>query len=114
MLAAVGRHLSRTLRSTDIKCRYGGDEFLIILPDTPLAGAERAADALVVDIGLLQIRCDATSISPTISIGVAVSEDDEVDALVLVARADAALYRAKQLGRNRYSVGLPTDSGAPA
>jgi diguanylate cyclase (GGDEF)-like protein len=113
MLAEVGRHLSRLLRSSDTKCRYGGDEFLVILPDTPLAGAERAASALIVDLGLLQIPADTGVISPTVSVGVAVSEEGDTDALSLVARADAALYRAKQLGRNRYSV-APASSDAVA
>jgi diguanylate cyclase (GGDEF)-like protein len=111
MLAEVGLHVSRTLRASDTKCRYGGDEFLVILPDTPLAGAERAADALILDLGLLQIRTDTGMISPTVSVGVAVSEEGENDALSLVARADAALYRAKQLGRNRYTV-APAGSDA--
>jgi diguanylate cyclase (GGDEF)-like protein len=110
MLAAVGEHISRTLRATDVKCRYGGDEFLLVLPDTPLAGAERAADALIAEVGALRIETETDAVSPQISVGVAVCEDGEVDALPLVARADGALYRAKQLGRNRYSVATGTDS----
>lgn len=115
MLTAVGTHISRTLRATDVKCRYGGDEFLIVLPDTPAAGAEHAADALILELGRIQVRTDTGLISPTVSVGVAVSEEGEIDPLPLVARADGALYRAKQLGRNRFAVASATDAqGGPA
>jgi diguanylate cyclase (GGDEF)-like protein len=104
LLAAVGVHVSRSLRGTDVKCRYGGDEFLIILPDTSIGGAERAAESLIVEIARLSVPTDVGVISPTISIGVATSDGTNTDPLALVSHADAALYRAKQSGRNRYAL----------
>jgi diguanylate cyclase (GGDEF)-like protein len=110
ILAAVGDHVSRALRATDVKCRYGGDEFVIVLPDTSLGGAERAAESLIVEIGRLRVQTDAGMISPTISVGVAVAEPGQSDALAVISQADAALYRAKQSGRNRYSVSSPSSA----
>lgn len=104
ILAAVAGQCSRSLRASDIKCRWGGDEFLMILPDTPLAGAEHAGGALTRDVAALRVPTAGSVASPTISLGVAVAEPGEDDPLSLIARADAALYRAKQTGRNRFVV----------
>ena len=104
LLRMVGALLDRVLRVSDVRCRYGGDEFLVILPDTPIAGAERAAELLTREIALLRVPTEEGTISPTISVGVAVAEPGEPDGLALIARADAALYRAKQAGRNQYFV----------
>ena len=108
LLAAVADYARLKLRTTDIKCRYGGDEFLVILPETTLQGAEHAAESLTREIGTLQLTTERGMLSPTISVGVAAADNDELDALTLIARADAALYHAKQTGRNRYSVS-PSD-----
>jgi diguanylate cyclase (GGDEF)-like protein len=107
ILKAVADHVARTLRATDLKCRYGGDEFLIILTDTPLTGAEQAAKSLTRAIGPLQVSADGEAISPTISVGVAGADSSESDPLSLIARADAALYKAKKGGRNQYAVAQP-------
>ncbi len=107
LLAAVAGQLSATLRASDVKCRWGGDEFLIVLPDTPLSGAEQAGGSLRREVELLRIPTESGVMSPTISIGVAVAEEDEVDPMALVARADAALYKAKHAGRNRFVVATP-------
>jgi diguanylate cyclase (GGDEF)-like protein len=104
ILKAVADHVARTLRATDLKCRYGGDEFLIILTDTPLSGAEQAAKGLTRAIGPLQVSADGEAISPTISVGVAAAEPSDSDPLSLITRADAALYKAKKGGRNQYAV----------
>jgi diguanylate cyclase (GGDEF)-like protein len=102
LLAAVASQVTATLRASDIKCRWGGDEFLIILPDTPRSGAEHAGASLTREVSTVVVPTASGSVSPTISVGVAVAENGECDPLVLVARADAALYKAKQAGRNRF------------
>src|SRR5262249_8889448 len=102
VLAAVAGQVTATLRASDIKCRWGGDEFLIILPDTPRSGAEHAGASLTREVSTVVVPMPSGSVSPTISIGVAVAANGEGDPLALVARADAALYKAKQAGRNRF------------
>ena len=106
VLSAIGARSASILRATDVKCRYGGDEFLIILPDTPPAGAERAAATLTREIALLQVATPTGTLSPTVSLGVTAAFDGELDATGLIARADEALYRAKRSGRNRYATSL--------
>ncbi|MEQ1730909.1 MAG: GGDEF domain-containing protein, partial [Vicinamibacterales bacterium] len=103
ILAAVGAQLTAALRSTDLKCRYGGDEFLVILPDTPLGGAQRAASALLAEVSRIAVEAQGVLVSPTISIGVASALDHETEIAPLVGRADAAMYEAKRAGRNRVA-----------
>jgi diguanylate cyclase (GGDEF)-like protein len=111
ILRALGAQLTRVLRSTDVACRYGGDEFLIILPDTPARGAEQVADALRQEIGSLAIAAGDRVISVTASGGVAAAVPDELDVTALIDRADNALYRSKRAGRNRFSLApLPSEA----
>ncbi len=99
VLAAVGRSLIKTLRTGDLVCRWGGEEFLVILPGTSPAGAELVAERLRAGVAALADLPCAVSVS----IGVAPCwQDDSADRLV--ARADAALYQAKGAGRNRVVV----------
>ncbi len=71
LLRAVGAQLTRVLRSTDVRCRYGGDEFLIILPDTPLIGAQQAAESVRRKMATLAIVAGGKTIPVTVSVGVA-------------------------------------------
>jgi diguanylate cyclase (GGDEF)-like protein len=111
VLAAVGAKLREVLRASDLKCRYGGEEFLVLLPETPLEGAKRVADTLCRDLANLPIRWQEHTISITASLGVAVAFPAEFNTPALVGRADAALYRAKHHGRN--SVRLSMETGIP-
>lgn len=104
LLAAVAAQATATLRASDVKCRWGGDEFLVVLPDTPLPGAQHAGASLTREVASLRVPAGAAPLNPTISVGVAVAEDGETDAMALIARADAALYKAKRGGRNRFEV----------
>ena len=104
LLSAVAVQVAATLRAGDIKCRWGGDEFLIILPDTTLTGAEHAGAALTREVGELNIPVPTGSIKSTISVGVAVALPADADPLALIGRADEALYKAKQTGRNRFVI----------
>jgi diguanylate cyclase (GGDEF)-like protein len=107
ILAAVAGQCASTLRASDIKCRWGGDEFLILLPDTPLHGAAHASGSLTRDVASLRVPAASGTISPTISVGVAVADPGEDDPMSLIARADDALYKAKHSGRNRFVIAQP-------
>jgi diguanylate cyclase (GGDEF)-like protein len=100
VLTAVGARMRGGLRSSDLKCRYGGEEFLILLPDTPLAGAKHVAETLRRDIADMQISWKDQVIQVTASFGVTASLPSEVDVQTFISRADAALYKAKDQGRN--------------
>jgi diguanylate cyclase (GGDEF)-like protein len=100
VLASVGARMRAVLRGSDLKCRYGGEEFLVLLPDTPALGARRVAETLRRDIEEHPVAWGGGEVVVTASFGVAPVLPGEVDALAVMARADAALYRAKQDGRN--------------
>lgn len=98
----VLRRLARTLelrvRSSDVAARLGGEEFVVLLPDTDLAGARATAEALVAAMAQQQ---DPVAGSITVSVGVASLQGPQDDSAALLRRADAALYEAKSQGRNR-------------
>jgi diguanylate cyclase (GGDEF)-like protein len=96
VLTEVGRVLRNSLRLGDLVCRFGGEEFLVILPDTPPAGALLVAERLRIGVAV----CPGLPETMTVSLGVASLRTGE-DIAGLLARADAALYRAKEAGRNR-------------
>ncbi len=100
VLAAVGSRMRAVLRGSDCKCRYGGEEFLIVLPGTPLEGAKRVAESLRQDFQSYSVPWGAGALNISASFGVATNLPGELDPLAVVARADGALYGAKQNGRN--------------
>ena len=106
VLTAVGQALVGGLRGNDLVCRWGGEEFLVILPSTPPTGALLVAERLRAAVAALS----GLPLTVTVSIGLAacVQDDTHFD---LVARADEALYAAKRRGRNRVEVADPEDSG---
>jgi len=107
VLRQVSRCLSRTfLRKHDFVSRYGGEEFAAVLIDTTLAQGEMLAKRLVNNVRALSIAIAPHEIRPTISIGLAALRPGESCASWL-ARADAALYRAKRAGRDRHEVAAP-------
>ena len=100
VLAAVGQRMNAVLRGSDLKCRYGGEEFLILLPDTPLAGAHRVAETLRRELERNPVPWNDETITVTASFGITTVTPGEVDASLIIGRADAAMYRAKDEGRN--------------
>ncbi|MGC4082439.1 MAG: GGDEF domain-containing protein [Vicinamibacterales bacterium] len=102
LLAAVGARLASMLRATDIKCRYGGDEFLVILPDTLLPGAEHVATTLLDALARITVHAGNVIVSPTVSVGVTTVDACDTEPMAVIAGVDAALYRAKRSGRNRF------------
>ena len=100
VLAAVGVRMRDVLRGSDLKCRYGGEEFLVLLPETPIEGAKRVADTLRRELADLPIHWKDETLSVTASFGVTVALPSEIDSEAIIGRADTALYRAKEQGRN--------------
>jgi diguanylate cyclase (GGDEF)-like protein len=108
VLAAVGSRMRDVLRGSDLKCRYGGEEFLVLLPETPLEGAKRVADTLRRELADMSITWKDETLHVTASFGVTVALPSEIDTEALIARADAALYRAKDQGRNCVRLSVET------
>jgi diguanylate cyclase (GGDEF)-like protein len=102
VLAQVGHRMKAVLRGSDVKCRWGGEEFLVLLPDTPMhPGARRVAEMVRRDLEEHPIHWNDETIVITASFGVTEVMAGELDAHAIIGRADAALYEAKQEGRNR-------------
>ena len=101
-LAAIADLLRASLRGQDAVCRWGGDEILIFLPETGLEGASEAAEKIRQRFADVPLLVQGIEVLLTISLGVAEAARDEPLADV-VRRADEALYRAKQEGRNRVA-----------
>ena len=105
VLREVGRMIARSVRPTDVACRYGGEEIFILAPGCDAAGAERFAERLRARCASLVIG--TAEIRPTMSIGVSVYPELSTPESLL-EDSDAALYRAKQGGRNRAALHVST------
>lgn len=101
VLRELTRRLMTLVREVDALVRYGGDEFLVILPSTDLRGARNLAERLRAAIATRPVRLPDAEIQLTVSGGVAELVAADQDATALLARADAMLYQAKAAGRNR-------------
>jgi diguanylate cyclase (GGDEF)-like protein len=108
VLVAVAEALREYLRPTDLVARFGGDEFAVLLPDLMVNQARQTAERIRQQINGLSPASLSSAI--TVSIGIA-SRMENDDVATLVQRADAAMYDAKEAGRNRVAVlaGDPSD-----
>ena len=95
--------LKKSIRGIDLACRLGGEEFVVVMPDTDVGIAARVAERIRRQIAGHRFLIDrgARSIEVTISIGIGARQGPDDDAMTLLKRADEALYRAKRDGRNR-------------
>jgi diguanylate cyclase (GGDEF)-like protein/PAS domain S-box-containing protein len=110
ILRELGTYLQSRTRQEDIPCRFGGDEFVIILADTSMEVAVRRAQQLQEGIKRLRVQYGKEYLNaPTISLGVAVFPDHGSTGEVLLRAADEALYSAKAQGRDRLIVGQATE-----
>ena len=102
VLREFALRVRKSIRGIDLACRYGGEEFVVFMPETDLAAATAVAERLRRRIASepFPIRERARGIDVTISIGIAALGADD-DAASVIKRADQALYRAKHNGRNR-------------
>ncbi len=108
VLSAVGKRMKEVLRGSDLKCRYGGEEFLVLLPETPLHGARRVAETLRREIAERPVPWAGEGLTVTASFGIAQTMPGEVNVQAVIARADHALYRAKDDGRNCVRIAAET------
>ncbi|MEA3554719.1 MAG: diguanylate cyclase [Campylobacterota bacterium] len=106
VIIELANKLIKFQRRSDIICRYGGEEFVILLPNTSIDGAFTVAKKIRKDVELLQIKIDNNKdLKFTISLGVSqVSCDDEINIEASLKRADTALYKAKDSGRNMVCI----------
>ena len=111
VLKAIADIFLANIRSEDIACRYGGEEFTIILPDIGAAAAWERAESVRLAVTNLRVPLEQEVYGDfTVSIGVALYPNDGEAADLLLRRADQALYRAKRLGRNQVAI---HEAGAP-
>ena len=108
VLNTVGKRMREVLRGSDLKCRYGGEEFLVVLPETPLHGARRVAETLRREIAERPIPWSGEGLTVTASFGLAQTMPGEVNVQAVITRADQALYRAKDDGRNCVRIAAET------
>lgn len=107
VLASVAHVILTRLRPLDIGVRYGGEEFVIVLPDTNVSGACVAAERLRMMIEQLSLVMPDGIRLPRVTISLGVAEVEmKQDAETVLDRADAAMYRAKNHGRNRVEMSL--------
>lgn len=105
LLKEFAKLLARNVRGEDIACRYGGEEFILILPTAPLDIARKRAEKICADVRNLNVSHQQQSLGKiTVSIGIAVFPANAEDVESLVRSADRALYRAKQDGRDRFLI----------
>ena len=101
VLAEISAVIQANLRSGDLLGRYGGEEFVAVLPDSHLSEAYQVAQRVLEKVAGHSTCCGALSIQITLSIGTAQSDAADASLESLLKRADLALYAAKRLGKNR-------------
>lgn len=101
VLRALAKQLQHAVRTDDIVCRLGGDEFLVICPGTPLAGAMKLAESIRSDVAAMRVPAGNGEWRGSVSVGVAARTAAMQRHEDLVKAADLGVYAAKRKGRNR-------------
>jgi len=108
VLRTIGQVLRDSCRVYDVPGRYGGEEFCIVLPQTPVGNTGTVAERIRTRVASTEVAVDGDSVAVTTSIGVAGVDGENGDTLMtataLIDRADRALYAAKHRGRNRIEM----------
>jgi diguanylate cyclase (GGDEF)-like protein len=100
LLRQLAHAIQRELRASDVPARYGGDEFIVLLPETPAQGALEVAERIRKVISATPLALEDKTVACSVSIGLACFPEDGRTLDTLAARADRALYQAKQTGRD--------------
>ena len=112
VLAAVGQVVSDGVRRIDTAARYGGDEFVVLLPETDPTGAFVLAEKIRIGVNDLDLNLPEEAVRPSLSVGVVSYPDDGQTADELMISADRAMYTSKRAGKNRVTgVNVPDASG---
>ena len=112
VLAAVGHVISEGVRRIDTAARYGGDEFVVLLPETDPTGAFVLAEKIRIGVNELDLDLPDDTVRPSLSVGVVSYPDDGGTADELMISADRAMYTSKRAGKNRVTgVSVPDASG---
>jgi diguanylate cyclase (GGDEF)-like protein len=101
LLAASAEAIRGGIRASDFAARYGGDEFVVVLPDTDQQGALRVGEKLRFDISRLALRQNGAILQTSASIGLVTFPEDGRTSAELMRRVDLAMYEAKRRGRNQ-------------
>ena len=110
VLREAGHLLMGHIRGSDIACRYGGEEFVLVLPDTTFEGAQRRAEEIRAAVRELKLALRGKQLGQiTVSIGVGLLPDHVANPEALVRVADEAMYASKKAGRDRVVIGHPPE-----
>ena len=101
IIVAVAEKIAHLIRNIDYAARYGGDEFVVILPDSKIDDTAKTAERIREQVRAISCGTEEKAIQVTLSIGAIESEPEDTSLTVLLARVDGALYEAKHAGRNR-------------
>lgn len=112
VLRAVGQVITAGVRRIDTAARYGGDEFVVLLPETDPTGAFVLAEKIRIGVQDLTLELPAEAPRPSLSVGVVSFPDDGSTADELMISADGAMYRSKRAGKNRVT-GIPVNPDRP-
>ncbi|HEX7832652.1 MAG TPA: diguanylate cyclase [Thermoanaerobaculia bacterium] len=115
LLRQLARVMERVFRESDVVCRYGGEEFVIVSPDCSLDTLRSRAERLREEVKQMQVRMGGRTLGAvTLSAGIAVSPDYGTTVEALFASADRALYAAKSGGRDRVNIPMVETIGHAA
>jgi diguanylate cyclase (GGDEF)-like protein len=110
-LRELGSYLRMQVRGEDVACRYGGEEFMLILPEASFEVTRERAEQVREGVKQLRLRHGGQALSPlTLSLGIAAFPADGATPADLLSAADAALYQAKRLGRDRVAASPSRES----
>jgi diguanylate cyclase (GGDEF)-like protein len=104
LIINIAEKLKETIRTADILARYGGDEFILLLPETDAIGALNAAQRMRVAVEASALQFEQNAITTSISIGLACYPQDSQDLEEVIQQADHALYASKRKGKNIISI----------